>query len=76
MKAITYYPVISETGHRNALDCYERNLAFKNRLRRALLRGNRHNKMSSFSRLFHLRKSQVRDKFINLRQQGSGGWVY
>lgn len=59
MKAITYYPVISKTRHRNALDCYERNLAFKSPLRRALLRGSRHNNMSGFSRLFHLRKNQV-----------------
>lgn len=76
MKAITYYPIISETRHRNALDCYERNLAFKNRLRRALLRGSRHSNMNGFPRLFHLRKNQDRDKCVDLRQQGSGGWVY
>ena len=59
MKAITYNPVISKSRHRNALDRYKRNLAFKSPLRRTLLRGSRHNNMGGFSRLFHLRKTKA-----------------
>ena len=76
MKAITYYPVISKTRHRNALDCYERNLAFKKRLFHTLLGHILHNNINCFSRLFRVRETQVRDKLVDLQQQESGGWVY
>ena len=76
MKAITYYPVISKTRHSNALDCYERNLAFKKRLVQTLLGHILHNNKNCLSRLFHVSKTQVRDKLVDLQQQESGGWVY